>query len=151
MKIQVLKNETYQSVDNLPTKGTDRATGFDVIVTSEPEIIGEIYDNGAYKRVDYIQYKQTIMLNIKCFKSLCLKAQTKKASEIHEYYMKLEETLHEIVEEGKVKLETKKILGKLVNGKIVDAVGVAKAGMVAPVKKSSSGAAAPAAAAEKKK
>jgi len=43
--------------------------------------------------------KQTIMLTIKCFKSLCLKAQTKKASEIHEYYMKMEETLHQIVEE----------------------------------------------------
>uniref|UniRef100_A0A6C0JN03 MSV199 domain-containing protein n=1 Tax=viral metagenome TaxID=1070528 RepID=A0A6C0JN03_9ZZZZ len=43
--------------------------------------------------------KQTIMLTIKCFKSLCLKAQTKKASEIHEYYMKMEETLHQIIEE----------------------------------------------------
>ena len=64
MKIQVLKNETYQSVDNLPTKGTDRATGFDVIVTSEPEIIGEIYDNGAYKRVDYIQYKTNLKLAV---------------------------------------------------------------------------------------
>ena len=40
-----------------------------------------------------------IMLTIKCFKSLCLKAQTKKASEIHEYYMKLEELLHEVIEE----------------------------------------------------
>ena len=30
-----------------------------------------------------------IMMTIKCFKSLCLKAQTKKASEIHEYYMKM--------------------------------------------------------------
>ena len=40
MKIQVLKNETYQSTDNLPKKGTDRATGFDVIVTSVPEIVG---------------------------------------------------------------------------------------------------------------
>jgi len=50
-------------------------------------------------------------LTIKCFKSLCLKAQTKKASEIHEYYMKLEETLHEIVEEEtnelKLQLEQK--------------------------------------------
>ena len=43
--------------------------------------------------------KQTIMLTIKCFKSLCLKAQTKKASEIHEYYMKMEEVMHQIVEE----------------------------------------------------
>jgi hypothetical protein len=57
------------------------------------------------------QNKQTIMLTIKCFKSLCLKAQTKKATEIHEYYMKLEETLHEIVEEEtnelKLQLEQK--------------------------------------------
>jgi hypothetical protein len=40
-----------------------------------------------------------IFLTVKCFKSLCLKAQTKKAAEIHEYYIKLEEVLHEIVEE----------------------------------------------------
>jgi len=45
------------------------------------------------------QNKQTILLTIKCFKSLCLKAQTKKASEIHEYYMKMEEVLQQIVEE----------------------------------------------------
>jgi hypothetical protein len=40
-----------------------------------------------------------IFLTIKCFKSLCLKAQTKKADEIHEYYMKMEEVLHKVVEE----------------------------------------------------
>jgi hypothetical protein len=45
------------------------------------------------------QNKKTILLTIKCFKSLCLKAQTKKAGEIHEYYMKMEEVLHQIVEE----------------------------------------------------
>lgn len=45
------------------------------------------------------QNKQKIMLTIKCFKSLCLKAQTVKASEIHEYYMKLEELLHNVIEE----------------------------------------------------
>jgi hypothetical protein len=57
------------------------------------------------------QNKQTILLTIKCFKSLCLKAQTKKASEIHEYYIKLEDILHEIVEEEtnelKLQLEQK--------------------------------------------
>jgi hypothetical protein len=55
--------------------------------------------------------KQTILLTIKCFKSLCLKAQTKKAGEIHEYYMKMEEVLHQIVEEEtdelKLQLEQK--------------------------------------------
>jgi hypothetical protein len=40
-----------------------------------------------------------IFLTIKCFKLLCLKAQTKKASNIHEYYIKLEEILQQIVEE----------------------------------------------------
>ena len=64
MKIQVLKNETYQSVDNLPKKGTDRATGFDVVVTSDPEIVGEQYDNGTYKRIDYIQYKTNLKLAV---------------------------------------------------------------------------------------
>ena len=57
------------------------------------------------------QNKQTILLTIKCFKSLCLKAQTKKAGEIHEYYMKMEEVLHQTVEEEtdelKLQLEQK--------------------------------------------
>jgi hypothetical protein len=44
------------------------------------------------------QNKQTIKLTVRCFKSLCLKAQTKKAGEIHEYYMKMEETLHQIID-----------------------------------------------------
>lgn len=48
-----------------------------------------------------------IMMTIRCFKSLCLKAQTKKASEIHEYYMKMEEVLHEVMEEEGVELKNK--------------------------------------------
>ena len=64
MKIQVLKNESYQSVDNLPVKGTDRSTGCDVIATSEPEIIGETYDNGTYKQINYIQYKTNLKLAV---------------------------------------------------------------------------------------
>ena len=64
MKIQVLKNEDYQDIENLPKKGTDRATGYDVIVTSDPEIIGETYDNGTYKRIDYIQYKTNLKLAV---------------------------------------------------------------------------------------
>ena len=64
MKIQVLKNEDYQDVENLPKKGTDRATGFDVIATSDPEIVGELYENGTYKRIDYIQYKTNLKLAV---------------------------------------------------------------------------------------
>ena len=64
MKIQVLKNEDYQDVENLPKKATDRATGFDVVATSDPEIVGELYDNGTYKRIDYIQYKTNLKLAV---------------------------------------------------------------------------------------
>jgi len=48
-----------------------------------------------------------IMLTIKCFKSLCLKSQTKKASQIHEYYMKMEEIVQEVVDEECVELRLK--------------------------------------------
>jgi len=43
--------------------------------------------------------KETIMLNIKTFKMMCLKAGTKKADEIHDYYIKLEETLQDVIQQ----------------------------------------------------
>ena len=43
--------------------------------------------------------KETIMLTVKTFKSLCLKAGTKKADEIHDYYLKMEEIIHKVVQE----------------------------------------------------
>ena len=42
--------------------------------------------------------KETLLLSTKTFKSLCLKACTKQADKIHEYYIKLEETLNNIIE-----------------------------------------------------
>jgi hypothetical protein len=55
--------------------------------------------------------KEIFMLNIKTFKKFCLKAGTKKADEIHEYYIKLEETLQELIQEEsnelKLQLEQK--------------------------------------------
>ena len=43
--------------------------------------------------------KEKFMLNINTFKNLCLKAQTKKADEIHKYYLKLEQILHQTIDE----------------------------------------------------
>lgn len=43
--------------------------------------------------------KETIMLNIKTFKLFCIKAATKKANEIHEYFIKLEELLQNVIQE----------------------------------------------------
>jgi hypothetical protein len=42
---------------------------------------------------------QKIMLNVKTFKSMCLKAGTKKADEIHEYFLKMEQIIQEVINE----------------------------------------------------
>lgn len=42
---------------------------------------------------------EKIMLNIKTFKKLCMKANTKKASDIHDYYITMEETLQQYINE----------------------------------------------------
>ena len=43
--------------------------------------------------------KEIFMLNINTFKKYCLKAGTKKADEIHDYYMKLEKMIQETIDE----------------------------------------------------
>ena len=43
--------------------------------------------------------KETFLLSVKTFKSLCLKACTKQADKIHEYYIKLEEILNTTIAE----------------------------------------------------
>ena len=43
--------------------------------------------------------KEIIMLNVKTFKLFCIKAGTQKANELHEYFIKLEELLHEVIQE----------------------------------------------------
>jgi hypothetical protein len=43
--------------------------------------------------------KETILLNIKTFKLFCIKIGTAKSNEIHEYFIKLENIMHEILEE----------------------------------------------------
>jgi len=70
---------------------------------SAPPIRGATSD----KPINGGQNIKKIMMTIRCFKSLCLKAQTKKASEIHEYYMKMEEVLHEVIEEEGTELKKK--------------------------------------------
>lgn len=43
-----------------------------------------------------------IMMTVRCFKFFCLKAQTKKAYEIHEYYMNLEDIFYKIMMEQNI-------------------------------------------------
>ena len=55
--------------------------------------------------------KEIFMLNINTFKKFCLKAGTKKADEIHDYFIKLEKVLQEVIQEEsnelKLQLEQK--------------------------------------------
>jgi hypothetical protein len=60
--------------------------------TLAPESSGSKKNHGGHN-------KETIMLTVKTFKSLCLKAGTKKADEIHDYYLKMEEIIHKVVQE----------------------------------------------------
>jgi predicted nuclease with TOPRIM domain len=53
---------------------------------------------------------QKYYLNVKTFKSLCLKAGTKKADEIHEYYIKLEELIQEVLEEEATEMKNKLLI-----------------------------------------
>jgi len=64
--------------------------------------------SSAGKRCDSIkggQNREIFMLNVKTFKSFCLKASTKKADEIHEYYLKLEELLQDVMSEESKELK----------------------------------------------
>jgi len=51
--------------------------------------------------------KETIMLNINTFKLFCLLSDTKKSKEIHNYFIKLENLLHEVLEEEAKELKEK--------------------------------------------
>lgn len=57
---------------------------------------------------------QKIFLNVKTFKLFCIKAETKKADDIHEYFMKLEEIIQETINEEsselRLQLDQQKII-----------------------------------------
>ena len=67
------------------------------------EAVSNVKKNGGHNILKYY-------LNIKTFKSLCLKAQTKKADEIHEYYIKLEELIQEVLEEEATEMKNKLLI-----------------------------------------
>ena len=62
----------------------------DYIILIPPK--GEQKSQGGHNR-------EIIMLTIRTFKSFCLKSFTQKADEIHEYFLKLEDIINEIVSE----------------------------------------------------
>ena len=98
------------------------------------ELLIKTFENGKdYKSLLSLERKQTpgtkgghnkeiFMLSVKTFKSLCLKAGTKKADEIHDYYLKMEDILHEVIHEEsdelKLQLENEKMKNENLNKQI---------------------------------
>jgi len=60
--------------------------------------------------------KVTIMLTVKTFKLFCIKADTKKTQEIHEYFIKLEEILQQIIQEesNELKLQLENVKNEMI-------------------------------------
>jgi hypothetical protein len=56
-------------------------------------------EENKYKKETRGRKEETIMLTVNTFKKFCLKAGTKKADEVHDYYIKLEQLLQETVNE----------------------------------------------------
>jgi phage anti-repressor protein len=77
--------------------------------------------SGAKKNARGGHNKEIIMLTVDTFKKFCLKAGTKKADEIHEYFIKLEEILQEVLleesNELKLQLEQQKTEMQLLEDK----------------------------------
>lgn len=63
-----------------------------------------VLENFFVKEVDYKMDGKKTLLNINTFKKLCLKSETKKADEIQDYYIKMQELLFEMMEEESLEL-----------------------------------------------
>lgn len=70
----------------------------DYIISLTPQVKQPDHTKGGHN-------KEIFMLNVATFKKFCLKAGTKKADEIHDYYIKLEETLQDVVHEESTELK----------------------------------------------
>jgi phage anti-repressor protein len=57
--------------------------------------------------------KETVLMNITTFKKLCLKSNTKRADEIHDYFIKLEETIQEVINEESSELRNQLLLKEI--------------------------------------
>lgn len=47
---------------NVPARANQTDAGYDVIATSDPKIVGELYGGPTYKRIDYIEYETNLYI-----------------------------------------------------------------------------------------
>lgn len=64
MKVKILKNKHFQTEKDFPQRGTKDSSGYDIVATSNPNIIGEVGKvSGAWDRVDYIEYDTNLHIS----------------------------------------------------------------------------------------
>lgn len=91
--------------------------GFSQKIKARELLFKNYIENIDYRFLDYQEVKQKesgrgghniikIFMTIRTFKSLCLKTGTKKADEIHNYYLKLEEIVQDLCSEETDELRT---------------------------------------------
>lgn len=47
---------------NVPSRANSSDAGYDVIATSDPKIVGDVYNGPSYKRIDYIEYETNLYI-----------------------------------------------------------------------------------------
>jgi len=77
---------------DLLIKNFEPNTNFKTLLRLQQEQKNEGENRGGYN-------KEQILMNVKTFKRMCLLAGTKKSQQIHDYYINLEEIIHETVDE----------------------------------------------------
>ena len=77
---------------DLLLKNFEPNTNFKTLLRLQPEQKNEGGNRGGHN-------KEQILMTVKTFKRMCLLAGTKKSQQIHEYYINLEEIIHETVDE----------------------------------------------------
>ncbi|NBU34758.1 hypothetical protein EBZ38_15160 [bacterium] len=98
LRLQPSVEQVSETVDGQGNSRTDQNSA----------TVGGTRQHGGHNR-------EQVMMNIKTFKRMCMKANTKRASDIHDYYITMEETLQEYIHETflereqQSKLEQKRI------------------------------------------
>lgn len=47
---------------NIPVRANESDAGYDVVATSDPKIVGEVFSGPTYKRIDYIEYETNLYI-----------------------------------------------------------------------------------------
>lgn len=114
-----------QIVENKKSSSQVGGAGFETVNESKntfPQVGGEVFKTvnegentfpEVEGKVEMGRPSEIIMLTVNTFKKFCLKSGTKKADEVHDYYIKMEElvqeTLNEETNELRLQLENKDI------------------------------------------